>query len=130
MVKAYLQNHLRRAVRRKWPQLHNVIILHDNATPHKAICVRDLLRRWRWTVLEHPSYLPDLSPFDYDLIPNLIAALRGHRFRTRDEIANAVRRLIMTNFSHGGADSIRRPPHRWQSTIDSLGDCFESLVKC
>ena len=30
---AYLQNHLRRAVKRKQPQLQNVIILHDNATP-------------------------------------------------------------------------------------------------
>ena len=39
----YLQNYLHRTVRRKWPQLQNVIILHDNATPHKAICVRDLL---------------------------------------------------------------------------------------
>ena len=39
---AYLQNHLRRAVRHKRPQLQN-IILRDNATPHKAICVRDLL---------------------------------------------------------------------------------------
>ena len=51
---AYLQNHLRGAVRRKRPQLQNVIILHDNASPHKAICVRDLLRRWRWEVMEHP----------------------------------------------------------------------------
>ena len=50
---SYLQNHLRRAVRRKRPQLQNVIIFHDNATPHKAICVRDLLRRWRvkyWSI--------------------------------------------------------------------------------
>ena len=43
----------------------------------------------------------------------LKAPLRGHRFRTRDDIAIAVRRLIMTNFSHGGADGIRRLPHRW-----------------
>ena len=40
---AYLQNHLRRAVRHKQPQLQSVIIVHDNATPPKAICVRDLL---------------------------------------------------------------------------------------
>ena len=47
---AYLQNHLRRVaqVMRKRPQLLNVIILHDNATTHKAICVRYLLRCWRW----------------------------------------------------------------------------------
>ena len=42
---AYLQNYLRRAVMRKRPQLQNAIILHENATPHKAICVRVVLRR-------------------------------------------------------------------------------------
>ena len=125
---SYLQNHLCRAVRRKRPQLQNVIILHDRPTaaPHKAICVRDLLRRWRWEVLEHPPYSPDLSPCDYDLIPKLKAPLRGHRFRTRD-IDISVRRLIMTNFNHGEADGIRRLPHCWQRTFDSLGDYFEGL---
>ena len=82
--------------------------MRDNATPHKAICVRDLLQRWRRELLEHPPYSPDLSPCDYDLISKLKASLRGHRFRTRDDIAVAVRRLIMTKFSHGKADGIRR----------------------
>ena len=40
---AYMQNHLRRAVRHERPKLQNVFILHHNATPHKAIFVRDLL---------------------------------------------------------------------------------------
>ena len=87
---AYLQNHLRRAIGRKRPQLKNVIILNDNVTPHKAICVKDLLRRWRWDVLEHPPYLSDLSPCDYDLIPKFKAPLHGHRFCTQDDIAIAV----------------------------------------
>ena len=78
----YLQNHLRHAVRHKWQQLQNVIILHDNATPHKAICVRDLLRCWRWEVREHPPYSLDLLPYDYDITRKLKALLRGHRFRT------------------------------------------------
>ena len=124
---AYLQNHLRRAVRFKRPQLQNVIILQDNATPHKAICVKVLLRRRRWEVLEHPLYSPDLSPCDYDLMPELKAPLCAHRFCTRDDIAIAFRCLIMTNFSHGEADGIRRLPHRWQRTIDSPGDYFEGL---
>ena len=120
---AYMQNHLRRAVKRKQPQLQNVIILHDNATPHKAICFRDLLRRWRWEV----PYSPDLSPCHYDLIPKLKAPLRGHIFRTRGDIAIAVLRFIMINVSHVEADGIRRLPHRWQRTIVSLGDYFEGL---
>ena len=98
-------------------------LLHDNATPHKVICVRDLLRRWRWEVLEHLPYSSDLLSCDHDLIPKLKAPLHGHRFRIRDDIAIAVRRLIMTNFSHGEADGIRQLPHRWQRIIDSLGDC-------
>ena len=109
---AYLQNHLRHAVRRKRPQLQNVNILHDNATPHKGINVRDLLGRCRWEVLEHPPYSPDFLPCDYDLIPKLKAPLHGHRFRTRDDIVIAVRLLIMTNFSHGEADCICRLLHR------------------
>ena len=112
---------------RKRPQLQNVVILHDNATPHNAICVRDLLRRWRWEVLELPPYSPDLSPCDYNLILKLKAPLRGHRSRTRDDIAIEVRRLILTNFSHGEADDIRRLPYRWQRTIDSLGHFFAGL---
>ena len=123
---AYLQNNLRRAVTRKRPQLQNVIILHDNATPHNAICVRDLLRRWRWEVLEHPPYLPDLSPCDYDLIPKLKALLHGHRFCTRDDIAIAVRHLIMTT------TAMVKPMvfvdfHIVGSTQLSLGHYFEGL---
>ena len=121
----YLQNRLRRAVKRKRPQFQNMIILDDNSTPLKAICVRDLLRRWRWEVLEHPPYSPELSPCDHDL--KLKAPLRGNRFRTRDDIAIGVRRLIMTNFSHSETDGIRRLPLRWQCTIDNVGDYFEGL---
>ena len=69
----------------------------------------------------------NLSPCDYDLIPKMKAPLLGHRFRARDDIAIAVQRLIMTNFSHGEANGIRRLKHRWECTIDSLGDYFEGL---
>ena len=130
---AYLQNHLRRAVRRNWLQLQSVIILHDNATPHKTICLRDLLQRWRWELLEHPPYSPDLSPCEYDLIPKLKAPLHGHRFRTRDDIAITVRRLIMTNFSHGESDGIRRLPHRCSAQLTVLGITLracEVLMSC
>ena len=78
-------------------------------------------------MLEHRPYSPDLSLWDYDLIHKLKAPLCGHIFRTRDDIAISVRRLIMTNFSHGEADGIRRLPYHLQRTISGLGDCFEGL---
>ncbi|KAJ4444590.1 hypothetical protein ANN_06386 [Periplaneta americana] len=73
--------------------LTNAIILHDNATVHTAD-VKTRLRRWRWEVLDHLSYSPDLSPCYFDLIPKLKAPLRGRCFPTQEDIANAVRREI------------------------------------
>ncbi|KAJ4438167.1 hypothetical protein ANN_14106 [Periplaneta americana] len=62
-------HHLRPALRRKRRHLvvQNPIILHDNARSHTAAAVKDLLRRWKWEILEHPPYSPNMSPYDYDL---------------------------------------------------------------
>ena len=47
--------------------VHNAIILHDNARSHSAAAVTDLLRRWQWEILEHPTYSPVMRAIDYDL---------------------------------------------------------------
>lgn len=127
----FLVRQVRRGVRDKRPDLvDSAIILHDNARPHKAECVRQLLRRWGWEELEHPPYSPDISPCDFDLIPKIKEPLRGRRFATREDIANAVRQQV-TRFTHGAAnaeaDGIQRLPHRWQRVVTVAGDYFEGL---
>ena len=54
---------LRPALRRIRRHLvvQNRIILHDNASGHTATVLTDLLRRWKWEILEHPPYSPDMS---------------------------------------------------------------------
>ena len=47
------------------------LILRDNASPHKAKVVKELLESYHWEVLDHPPYTPDLSPSDFDLFPKL-----------------------------------------------------------
>ncbi|GFY03306.1 histone-lysine N-methyltransferase SETMAR [Trichonephila clavipes] len=37
-----------------------VVLLHDNACPHTA--VREVLRKFKWDVFQHPPYSPDLVP--------------------------------------------------------------------
>jgi histone-lysine N-methyltransferase SETMAR len=108
-------HHLRCAVREKRPELlDNAIILHDNTTSHTADTVRCCLQRWGWEVLQHPSYSPDLSPCDFDLIPKVKKPLRGKRFADKQDILTAFRRDVAHISESHAADSIHRLPHRWQ----------------
>ncbi|GFY06638.1 uncharacterized protein TNCV_3524941 [Trichonephila clavipes] len=66
----FLVQQVRRGVWAKRPDpVDSAIILHDNAIPHKAACVRQLLRRWGWEEFEPSPYSPDIYPCNFDLIP-------------------------------------------------------------
>jgi len=84
----------------------NPIILHDNARAHIANVVMDLLRRWRWEILEQPPYSPDMSPCDYDLLAKMKEPLRGIRYDTREAIICAVGRSLLDINRSGRADGV------------------------
>ena len=47
-------------------KLHRGILFHhDNAPAHSSRIVRDVLREFRWELLPHPPYSPDLAPSDF-----------------------------------------------------------------
>jgi histone-lysine N-methyltransferase SETMAR len=58
---------LREAIRRKRPGFlrRGVVLLHDNARQHTDNHTRELLRRYKWEVLDQPPYSPDLAPSDF-----------------------------------------------------------------
>ncbi|GFY22491.1 histone-lysine N-methyltransferase SETMAR [Trichonephila clavipes] len=127
----FMVPHVRRDIRDKRLDLvYSAIILHDNARPHNAKCVRQLLWRWRWEELEYPPYSSKISPCDFDLIPKIKELIRGRRFETREDITNAMRQHV-TRFPHGAAnamaDGIQHLPHRWQCVATVAGDYIESL---
>ncbi|GFR33239.1 histone-lysine N-methyltransferase SETMAR [Trichonephila clavata] len=65
-------------VKRKRPLLRNGFLLHhDNARPHIARYVVDVLQQNNVEVLPHPPYSPDLTPCDFWLFPQLQKPLRG-----------------------------------------------------
>ncbi|GFV85506.1 uncharacterized protein TNCV_3773301 [Trichonephila clavipes] len=54
-------------IRRVWPHLPSSgkwCMLHDNARPHTAMCVRRFLTQQQVTELSHPPYSPGLAPAD------------------------------------------------------------------
>ena len=61
-------------------QLTNGVILQqDNARPHVAQTIQDLLGRIKWKVLQHPPYSPDLSPSDYHVFGPLKKSIKGRQ---------------------------------------------------
>ena len=71
-----------------------LLILHDNARPHLAKVVTDLLSMYKWEVLPHPPYIPDMSLPDFNLFPKMKEPMRGHRFSSLEEVSAAVTRAI------------------------------------
>jgi len=53
------------ALRDKCPG-RNIIILHD-AHPHTTHLTSEAIAKMGWEVLPHPSYSPDLAPYEYHL---------------------------------------------------------------
>ena len=55
------------------------ILLHDSATPHKSWHVMSVIDEYKWETLKHPAYYPDLSPCDFDLLPELKKAVKRNK---------------------------------------------------
>ncbi|GBO21195.1 hypothetical protein AVEN_5387-1 [Araneus ventricosus] len=67
-----------------------VCLLHDNARPHTAHKTEELLKRFKWEVLDNPPYRPDLVPSDFHIFLDLKRHLAGQNFHDDDEIKNEV----------------------------------------
>ena len=94
--KKVLQDKLRPAIRKKRPGLleSGILFHHDNAPVHMARAVTDVLAGYKWELLEHPRYSPDLAPCDFHLFPKMKEHLRGQRFETEEDIIQATKVAI------------------------------------
>ncbi|KAK3715190.1 hypothetical protein RRG08_040039, partial [Elysia crispata] len=91
--KKVLQDKLRPAIRKKRPGLleSGILFHHDYAPVHTARAVTDVLAGYKWELLEHPRYSPDLAPCDFHLFPKMKEHLRGQRFETEEDIIQATK---------------------------------------
>ena len=102
-----------------------VKLLHDNARPHTAKTVKELISSFGWEILEHPPYSPDLSPSDYYLFAPLKNYLRGITHPNEEELKFATSSWLEKQPSEFYRKGIWKLPERWQKCIEAEGEYFE-----
>jgi hypothetical protein len=65
-----------------------VVMLHDNARPHTAATMQDLIATFGWEQFDHPPYSPDSAPSDIHVFLHLKTFLGG-RFHD-DKVKEAI----------------------------------------
>ncbi|KFD56292.1 hypothetical protein M513_02747 [Trichuris suis] len=89
--KAVLRKLKTALARKRRRKLHlGVLFHHDNAPAHSSRTVRTVLREFRWEVIPHPPYSPDVAPSDFFLFSKLKEHLKGTLFESMDDAKRAV----------------------------------------
>jgi transposase len=71
-----------------------VVLLHENARPHTAVCTNALIKFFSWEIFDHPPYSPDLAPSDYHLFTKMKVRLATQRFHTNEELVDGVKNWL------------------------------------
>ena len=118
---------LRNAIKRKCPGLltRGVMLLHDNACPHAATVTQQNLECFKWTIIDHPPYSPDLAPSDFHLFPALKEHLSGQRFSTDDDIKSAVTKWLNAQGTDFYRVDIEKLVPRLDKCLNKNGDYVE-----
>ena len=71
--------------------------------------------------VRHPPYSPDLAPCDFCLFPKL----RGYRYKTTDEMKEAVTKVIDTLTQEDFHGAFQKLLERHNKCVAAEGDYFE-----
>ena len=92
----------------------------DNAPVHNSILVTDYLTKMGIKTVPHPPYSPDIAPCNFCLFPKL----RGCRYKTTEEIKEALTKLIDTHTHENFHGALQKLLERYKC-IAAGGDYFE-----
>ena len=115
---------LRRAIARKRRAKlsRHIIFHHDNAPAHTSRLCRDALRQFRWEILQHPPYSPDLAPSDFFLFPKMKEAIKGVRHESKEAAKKAALEWLAGQYSDFFRKGLERWEHRMEKCLMSAGD--------
>ena len=97
----------------------------DNAPVNNSILVTDYLTKMGIKTVRHPLYSPDLAPCEFWLFPKLNENLRGYRYKTTEEMKEAVMKVIDTLTQEDFHGAFQKLLERDNKRIAAGGDYFE-----
>ncbi|GFX95014.1 histone-lysine N-methyltransferase SETMAR [Trichonephila clavipes] len=118
---------LRRAIQNKRRGLltSGVVLLHDNASPHSAINIQNLIRSFGWEPIDHPPYSRDMAQSDFHLFRYLKEFLGGKRFDTADEVKEEVQDWLSSQAADVYEVGIQKLVERYDKCLDKHGKYVE-----
>ena len=102
-----------------------MILQHENARPHVAKPVKIYLETFKWQVLPHPPYSPDIASSDYYLFRSMTHGLADQKFRSYEDIEKWLDSWIASKDEHFCRNGIRALPERWAKVVANDGQYFE-----
>jgi transposase len=121
---------LRRAIQNKSRGLltYGVVLLHDNARQHIAVCTPALLEHFNWELFDYPPYSPDIAPSDYNLFTYTKKRFGTRRFNNNNELMEGVKTWLTSQTADFFDTGIQRLIPRYKC-FNSSGDHVEKQLK-
>jgi len=118
---------LRRAIqnRRRGKLSSGIILLHDNARPHTAAKTQEKIQNFRWDLIDHPPYSPDLAPSDYFLFLHFKQWISGQRFESDEELQTATINWFNCQAASFYEEGLKRLVQRYTKCLEVEGDYVE-----
>ena len=70
-----------------------MILEHDNTRPHVAKSIKTYLQTFKWEVLPHLPYFPDIAPSDYYLFRSMAHGLANQQFRSYEDVEKWLQKM-------------------------------------
>ena len=117
---------LRRAIQNKRRGMLSatILLLQDNAQPHSAAQIQDLITSFKWEQMDHHPYGPDLAPSDYHLFLHLKKFLGSKRFDD-DDLKDAAQKWLTSQVATFYEEGIQKLVPHYEKCFNNGGEYVE-----
>jgi len=114
-----LQGELKPAIcsKRRGKLSKEILLLHHNACPHTAAHTLETLKQRKWQTMEHPAYIPNLVPSDFQLF----GQLKNARRFSCDDVKVVVHQWLRTQPKIFFSDGIKKLVGCWEKMHHKAG---------